>query len=447
MANINQLVRRKQNLRMALIGLGISAVGGMAWYMSTTQPSGKTAQTQQKAPPPNMTGVVSKTFDKKVSDAAVADIQHTASEAEKKLKAFESRLAKMEQREQDYRAKIEEQENELAILRAEQEAIKESSNAPELPAGQPVPSFGSGASVPPPTAFYQPGGGSENLAPVTQYQVTPKPAKGLSSMTVDYGEQSAVSNKPPLPYIPSASFAPAVVIEGADANASVTGNSDPSPMQFRLTGLVRMPNDKTYDLTGCMVTAGAYGDISSERALIRTDRLSCHKNGHVIDMPFKGHVSFKGKNGIKGEPVMRNGKIIGWAFAAGAVDGIGSGVAKIGQETPGAGAVASVSGSSVMNSALGGGASQVGKTLSDYYIKRAEQYHPVIPVGAGTEVTVVFQEGFQLKYTDEKEKNSPAQQAKAVVDNGIQVSQQMLRELNLGDTVTLTTEQKGGGER
>ena len=28
MANINQLVRRKQNLRMALIGLGSSAVGG-----------------------------------------------------------------------------------------------------------------------------------------------------------------------------------------------------------------------------------------------------------------------------------------------------------------------------------------------------------------------------------------------------------------------------------
>ncbi|MGC7990736.1 conjugal transfer protein TraB, partial [Salmonella enterica] len=87
------------------------------------------------------------------------------------------------------------------------------------------------------------------------------------------------------------------------------------------------------------------------------------------------------------------------------------------------------------NSALGGGASQVGKTLSDYYIKRAEQYHPVIPVGAGTEVTVVFQEGFQLKYTDEDKASTPARQAKAVVDNGIQVSQQMLQELNLGDTV------------
>ncbi|MGK7384414.1 conjugal transfer protein TraB, partial [Salmonella enterica] len=74
---------------------------------------------------------------------------------------------------------------------------------------------------------------------------------------------------PELPYIPSASFAPAMVIEGADANASVTGNSNPSPMQFRLTGAIRMPNDKTYDMTGCMVTGGVYGDISSERGLVR----------------------------------------------------------------------------------------------------------------------------------------------------------------------------------
>lgn len=444
-ANINQVVRRKQNLRMALIGLGISAVGGVAWYLSTAQQAGKTVQTQQKVPPPNMTGVVSQTFDKKVSDAAVADIQYTAREAEKKLKAFEDRLEKMEKREQDYRAKIEEQETELALLRAEQESMKES-GVSELPAGQPMPSFGAGASVPPPTAYYPPNGGIDgnSLAPVTQYTVTPQVKKGLSSMTVDYSDASTENEKPHLPYIPSASFAPAVVVEGADANASVTGNSDPSPMQFRLTGLVRMPNDKTYDLTGCMVTAGVYGDISSERGLVRTDRLSCHKNDKVIDMPFKGHVSFKGKNGIKGEPVMRNGKIIGWAFAAGAVDGIGSGVAKIGQETPGAGAVASVTGSSVMNGALGGGASQVGKTLSDYYIKRAEQYHPVIPIGAGTEVTVVFQEGFQLKYTDEGKKSGPAQQTKAAVDTGIQVSQKMLRELNLGDSVPQTSGQSGG---
>lgn len=48
MANINQLVRRKQNLRMALIGLGISAVGGAAWYLSSAQHAGKAAQAQRQ---------------------------------------------------------------------------------------------------------------------------------------------------------------------------------------------------------------------------------------------------------------------------------------------------------------------------------------------------------------------------------------------------------------
>ncbi|EAA9298214.1 conjugal transfer protein TrbI, partial [Salmonella enterica subsp. enterica] len=55
----------------------------------------------------------------------------------------------------------------------------------------------------------------------------------------------------------------------------------------------------------------------------------------------------------------------------------------------------------VFRMGIGGGASKAAQTLSDYYIKRAEQYHPVIPIGAGNEVTVVFQDGFQLKTVDE----------------------------------------------
>ncbi|EKB5322764.1 conjugal transfer protein TraB, partial [Salmonella enterica] len=55
----------------------------------------------------------------------------------------------------------------------------------------------------------------------------------------------------------------------------------------------------------------------------------------------------------------------------------------------------------VFKMGIGGGASKAAQTLSDYYIKRAEQYHPVIPIGAGNEVTVVFQDGFQLKTVEE----------------------------------------------
>lgn len=50
---------------------------------------------------------------------------------------------------------------------------------------------------------------------------------------------------------------------------------------------------------------------------------------------------------------------------------------------------------------IGGGASKAAQTLSEYYIKRAEQYHPVIPIGASNEVTLVFQDGFQLKTLEE----------------------------------------------
>ncbi len=64
--------------------------------------------------------------------------------------------------------------------------------------------------------------------------------------------------------------------------------------------------------------------MSSERAIVRTRNISCLKDGKTIDMPIKGHVSFRGKNGIKGEVVMRNGKILGWAWGAGFVDGDGA---------------------------------------------------------------------------------------------------------------------------
>lgn len=98
---------------------------------------------------------------------------------------------------------------------------------------------------------------------------------------------------------------------------------------------------------------------------------------------------------------MRNGKILGWAWGAGFVDGIGQGMERASQPAVGLGATAAYGAGDVLKMGIGGGASKAAQTLSDYYIKRAEQYHPVIPIGAGNEVTVVFQDGFQLKTVEE----------------------------------------------
>ena len=70
------------------------------------------------------------------------------------------------------------------------------------------------------------------------------------------------------------------------------------------------------------------------------------------------------------------------------------------QPAVGLGATAAYGAGDVLKMGIGGGASKAAQTLSDY-IKRAEQYHPVIPIGAGNEVTVVFQDGFQLKTVEE----------------------------------------------
>lgn len=440
MANINVITRRKQMTVFIACCLGLSAIGGIAWYIG--QPT-KSAPSQKSAkkPVPNLTGTVNSTsFDRKVSQSAVADLQHTATEADKKLKAFDNRLKKMEGDNKGLREKIQDQEDEIKLLQTQLEAAQQFNNRAfdePFPASAPLP-VGAGAAasptangeVLPPGSFY-PGQGMP--ANQTNWNVSPQLGMGLSSMSVNYLDEE--DEAPELPYLPSGSFASAMVIEGADANASVTGSNSPSPMQFRLTGKVIMPNDEEYDLTSCFVTAAAYGDISSERALVRTDRLSCRIDGRTIDQPFEGHVSFMGKNGIRAEPVIRNGKVVGYAFAGGAVDSMGSAISSIGSTTVGLGAANTVSGGDVARAGIGGGTSQAGKTLSDYFIKRAEQYHPVIPVGAGVDVTVVFQKGFQLEFAEKMKKAKP-EPIKEAAKTGITITREALKDLKLGDIVT-----------
>ncbi len=94
-------------------------------------------------------------------------------------------------------------------------------------------------------------------------------------------------------------------------------------------------------------------------------------------LPIKGHVSFRGKNGIKGEVVMRK--------TAKSSAGHGAPVLTVSVRewsAPAAGCrlvTAAYGAGDVLKMGISGGASKAAQTLSDYYIKRAEQYHPVIP--------------------------------------------------------------------
>lgn len=247
----------------------------------------------------------------------------------------------------------------------------------------------------------------EELAPRTEYRLNAPSVKTgqVDNATFDYTKVDQRKKKATDSfYVPTGTFSNAIVVEGADASASVRGSENLVPMQFKLTGLAHMPGNQRLDkLANCFVTAAVYGDISSERALPQLQRLSCIINGKHIDQEVKGHVAFYGKNGIKGVPVMRNGKILGLAFGAGALSGLGQSVSQVGQTVAGVGATTSISGGDVARSSIGGGVSTAANKLADYYIERAEQYHPIIPIGAGNRVEVVFIEGFKAETLEDKE--------------------------------------------
>ncbi|OGV25539.1 MAG: hypothetical protein A3F18_00935 [Legionellales bacterium RIFCSPHIGHO2_12_FULL_37_14] len=245
---------------------------------------------------------------------------------------------------------------------------------------------------------------------------TPKPQTPLpkiNALAFNYHKKSKFTKLNPMHYVPSGTFVRAVILGGADADASVNGQSkNNGVMLFKLLSQGTLPNGKHSRLKGCFVTASSYGDISSERAYVILEKLACaNKNEPIIDKSVTGWAFFGGKVGIKGMPLMRDNKVMQWAGISGALSGIASAAQQAQQVqnlTP-LGASSIIPAARTAPFAAYGGASKAAEVLSSYYVKRAEQYHPVIQVGAGNFVTVVFKDGFYLE-PDSKEKISMEKQ-------------------------------------
>lgn len=222
-------------------------------------------------------------------------------------------------------------------------------------------------------------------------------------------ENQLIPTKNPKDYVPSGTFVKAVALGGADASAAVNAQSNPQPMLFRVIENGIMPNKQYSRLKGCLVTAAVVGDISSERGFIRLETLSCiePQTSRVIDLSVEGTVfGPEGKSGIRGIPLWREGALLQRAFAAGALSGLSSGVSQKFTKTATSplGTVQSMS-NDIKDIVGHGAASGLGNAmekLADYNIRRAEQYHPVLQLSAGTVVEIVFLRGF---YLSEKKQN------------------------------------------
>lgn len=204
--------------------------------------------------------------------------------------------------------------------------------------------------------------------------------------------------------IPAGAFAKTVLLSGLDASSAMNASSDPRPMLLRIIDHGTLPRRFQTDLKDCHCTAGAYGDLSSERVYARLEKLTCveRKTGEIIETLVAGYVAGSdGKAGIRGIVASKDGQFLARSLMGGIFSGL-SNVANPQNRKPqmnpfvGAGAGVPMAGPSIgenFTSGMAGGATTALDRLSQYYIDRAEQLQPVIQIAAGQVVDIVFTEG------------------------------------------------------
>ena len=214
---------------------------------------------------------------------------------------------------------------------------------------------------------------------------------------------SASSAKTGGAYLPIG-FMRAVILGGLDAPTGGQASSPGAsvPVFLEVTDLASLPNGFKANVKRCYIVATGWGDVSSERAYLRTTAISCiNKQGQTIESPIVGHVFGEdGKNGVRGRLLSKQGQILANALMSGVASGIGQAFAgsasTISVSPLGATQTQGTAPKDILNSSLGLGAGKAMDRLANYYITLAEKTFPVIEVDAGRFVDVAIMQGAVL---------------------------------------------------
>ena len=211
-------------------------------------------------------------------------------------------------------------------------------------------------------------------------------------------------NKPPL--LPSGSLLSGTLITGLDAPTAAQAKKDPFPALLRVKHEAILPNRFRMDVRECFLIASGYGDLSSERAYLRAEHLSCVRNdGAPIDVELDAYaVGEDGKAGVRGRLVSKNGQIIGNALLSGFISGISNAfipqrVQSLNLSQPGVGTIPYQYPSPEMigGQALAGGVKGAAQQIAEYYLEMAKNIFPVIEVDAGRKLDFILVKGAELK--------------------------------------------------
>ncbi|MFP3120183.1 conjugal transfer protein TraB [Rickettsia sp. R2] len=205
-------------------------------------------------------------------------------------------------------------------------------------------------------------------------------------------------------YITTGSFARGLLLTGVVVGTGTNNAASPEPIMLRLVDTANFSKGyKTKQIKEAILIGSCSGDISSERAKCRLETVSLINNkGDIIEKNVEGWlIGEDGRFGIKGIVVDKSSDVARMAVLNGVLGGIAQFFQN--QATNGIFPVSPITGQQnvlkaqdALKAGMYSGTGNALEKLADFAIKRAESMSPVIVVGSGRVVDVVFRKGFYL---------------------------------------------------
>lgn len=205
-------------------------------------------------------------------------------------------------------------------------------------------------------------------------------------------------------YIPTSTHIPAVMLSGLDAPTGGSAQNNPHPVLLLIDDFASLPNRYQYNFKECRLLAHAWGDISSERAIMRTEAISCvDHDGNILEKEIKAHIFGEdGKPGVRGQVVLRSGQALMRGVLAGVAAGIGSAFNQqaIQYTNNGLGTTSIIEPGKIGMAGIGSGLDKGLNRLADFYMDLVDTIMPVVEVGSQRTVDVVLAQGLDLLVND-----------------------------------------------
>ena len=204
-------------------------------------------------------------------------------------------------------------------------------------------------------------------------------------------------------FIPAGSILTGTLITGAEFPTGGKARENPTPVLIRLSKKAILPNRFQSDVRECFMLASGHGDLSTERASMRSEMISCVRtDGTMIQTKISGYVAGEdGKAGMRGRLVSKTGAMIARTMVAGFLAGMSEAFDYNPVEVLSTTATNNVQYQSKwsQDAVKGGfaqGATKALDKVADYYMNLADQMTPVVEIGAGRQVDVIVIAGTKL---------------------------------------------------